>query len=279
MKQIFLGITMLLSYGLTAQEQKDETLFRVEYEMNGQALESYAFSVENCAQSTVYSAWQNWITNKGGTTNLLKKHEATNVKFKNSDDIYKAVLSFVEDGPNKFTVITSLSDQNGMSLNDQSPEFGEIFERLKDLSFQSRRACVRNDLRFANELMMKLSRQTVEVQSKKGTALKNTLRDANELLKLENKRQQLGERLELLENQLERASDDKAIDGLMKKKNKAEKSFHEIDARTATLTQKVEQAEVTDAILDQDIDRFTRQLQGQREIIGKLKNKYTAIVR
>lgn len=279
MKQFFLGITMLLSFEVIAQEQKDETLFKVEYELNGQGLESYAFAVNNCAQTTVYNAWHNWIVNKGGSTNLLKKYEASNVKFKNSDDIYKAILSFVEDTPTKFTVITTLTDQNGMSLNDSSPEFTEIYERLRDLSFQSRKACVRNDLRFANELLMKLSRQTVEVQTKKGAVLKNSLRDGNELLKLENKHQQLGEQLDLLENQLERASDDKMVDAVMKKKNKTESNFQSVDGKLSELTQKIEQAEVQDTILDKDLDRLTWQLQTQREIIRKLRSNYTTIVR
>lgn len=278
MKRILaIAITTLLAsigYG-----QENEGLFAVEYEMNGKQMNSFAYSVENCSQSLVYSTWQNWVVNKGGSSTILKKYEANNLQFKNSDDRYKVTLSVVEDSPTKLTLINTLVDQNGMYFSESNPDFNEIYEKLRDLAFNTKKACVRNNLKVANESMITLSKENVSLQTKKGTAIKSYLKSNNSLLKLENRKTILGEKLELLENQLERSSDDKKIDALMKKKNKTLASFRSVDENINTLTGKVTMAEENSKVLDDQIDRVTSQLQAQRVVIDNLKEKFIQIQR
>lgn len=277
MRYLALAVSLLFSGVSFAQE--NEGLFAVEYEMNGRQMNSYAYSVENCSQTTVHNTWQNWVLNKAGSFNILKKNEANNLQFKNSQDSYKIILSIVEDSPTKLTLINTLQDQNGMYFSENNPDYNEIYEKLRDLSYQSRRACVRNNLRVANESMIRLSKQNVELQTKKGSSIKSYLKSNNELLKLENKRTLVGEKLELIENQLERASDDKQIDVLMKKKTKEVNKFKTLEDKIQVLTGKVTMAEENNNVLDGQIDVVTSQLQTQRSAIDNLKSKFESIER
>ena len=277
MRYLVLAISLLFSGASFAQD--NEGLFAVEYEMNGNKINSFAYSVENCSQTTAHNTWQNWVLNKAGSFNILKKNEANNLQFKNSQDRYKIILSIVEDSPTKLTLINTLIDQNGMYFSENNPDFNEIHEKLRDLSYQSRKACVRNNLRVANEAMIRLSKQNVELQTKKGSSIKSYLKSNNELLKLENKRTLIGDKLDLLENQLERAADDKQIDVLMKKKTKAVNKFQTLEENIDVLTGKVSVAEENNNVLDDQISVITSQLQGQRTIIDNLKSKFEAIER
>ncbi|WP_322971971.1 hypothetical protein [Faecalibacter sp. LW9] len=278
MKRIlaFAVTTLWFSFGWG---QDNEGLFAVEYEMNGKQINSFAYSVENCTQTLAHSTWQNWVENKGGSSSILKKYEANNLQFKNSDDRYKVILSIVEDSPTKLTLINTLIDQNGMYFSESNPDFNEIYEKLRDLAFNTKKACLRNNLKVANESMISLSRQNVSLQTKKGTEIKSYLKSNNALLKLENRRTVLGEKLDLLENQLERASDDKKIDALMKKKNKTLSTFKSVEGNINTLTSKVTIAEENSKVLDDQIDHVTSQLQAQRNMIDQLKLKFNKIQR
>lgn len=277
MKYFALMLSLLFTGSVFGQE--NEGLFAVEYEMNGQQMNSFGYSVENCSQTLVHNTWQNWVLNKGGNFNILKKYEANNLQFKNSEDKYKVILSIVEDTPVKFTLINTLIDQNGMYFSENNPSFNEIYEKLKDLSYQTRRACVRNNLKVANESMIRVSKQNVDLQTKKGNSIKSYLKSSNELLKLENKKNLLGEKLDLLENQLERATEDKKVEVLMKKKDKVESNFHSVDGKIQTLTAKVTMSEETSQALDEQIDQVTSQLQTQRSNIENLKTKFNSIER
>ena len=277
MKYFTLALSLLLSGLSFAQE--NEGLFEVEYELNGKQNQSFAYTVENCSQSTVHTTWQNWVLNKGGSFSILKKNEASNLQFKNSNDRYKVILSIVEDSPTQLTLINTLIDQNGMNFSTNNPDFNEIVEKLKDLSYQSRKACVRTNLKTANEAMIKLSKQNVDLQAKKGSTIKTYLKSTNELLKLENKQVLITDKLDLIENQLERASDDKMIDGLMKKKDKEVKKYKSLEVSIQDLTQKVETADVTNNALTEQINTITSQLQVQRTAIDNLKVKFNGIQR
>ncbi|MBF0598149.1 hypothetical protein [Faecalibacter rhinopitheci] len=277
MKYFALMLSLLFTGSVFGQE--NEGLFAVEYEMNGQQMNSFGYSVENCSQTLVHNTWQNWVLNKGGNFNILKKYEANNLQFKNSEDKYKVILSIVEDTPVKFTLINTLIDQNGMYFSENNPSFNEIYEKLKDLSYQTRRACVRNNLKVANESMIRVSKQNVDLQTKKGNSIKSYLKSSNELLKLENKKNLLGEKLDLIENQLERATEDKKVEVLMKKKDKVESNFHSVDGKIQTLTAKVTMSEETSQALDEQIDQVTSQLQTQRSNIENLKTKFNSIER
>jgi len=277
MKYLALAVSLLCGGFSIAQE--NENLFAVEYELNGSQMNSFAYSVENCSQSLVHSTWQNWVLNKGGSFNILKKYEANNLQFKNSDDKYKVVLSVVEDAPNKLTLINTLIDQNGMPFSETNPDFKEIYEKLLDLSFQTRKGCVRNSLKTANETLIRLSKQNVDLQTKKGNAIKSSLKAYNDLLKLENKKGLTIEKYELLENQLERATDDKKVEALMKKKNKTESNLASIEVKVQDLTAKVATADANSQALDAQIDVVTEQLQTQRTMTETLKSKFISIER
>lgn len=275
----YLALALSLLCGGMSIAQENENLFEVEYELNGKQMNSFAYSVENCSQSMVHSTWQNWVLNKGGSFNILKKYEANNLQFKNSDDKYKVVLSVVEDAPNKLTLINTLIDQNGMPFSETNPDFKEIYNKLLDLSFQTRKGCVRNSLKVANESLMRLSTQYVELQSKKGSTIKSSLKSYNDLLKLENKKSLVVEKYELLENQLERATDDKKVESLMKKKNKTESSIASMEMKIQALTAKVATAEDSSKTLDDQIEVVTSQLQTQRAMTEGLKTKFIGIER
>ncbi len=269
----YLILLSLMIAGNFSKAQENETLFAVEYELGGNKIDAYAYSVENCSQSIIHNAWQNWVLSKEGSFNILKKYEANNLQFKNSDDAYKATLNIVEDAPTKYTIINTLMDQNGMYFTENNPDFTEIFERLKDLSFQTRRACVRNSLKFSNEMMIKLNKQTVDLQTKKGNDIKSYLKSTNELLKLEYRKNLVGEKLDLLENQLERASDDKKIEALMKKRNRVEKQFISLENNIETLNSKLKSLEESSNGLDGQIDILSSQIGSQRTLTNNLKEK------
>ena len=276
-KYIGFGLLVFAFNFLSAQE--NENIFEVEYDQNGIKVKSLAFSIENCSQTNIYNTWQNWVMNKGGSFNILKKYEGTNLQFKNSDDRYKATLSIVEDVPSKYTIINTLTDQNGMYFSESNPDFNEIYEKLIDLSYQTRIGCARNSLKVANESMIRLSKQNVSLQSRKGSAIKSYLISNNELLKLENKKMSLIDQLDLIQNQLDRASDDKLISNLMKKKTKLEGKFVSLESKISSLTTKVSLAEQESSMLDKEISVTTTQLQSQRSQIETFKNNFKAIKR
>ena len=277
MKNILLAITMITSAFVNAQN--DDGLFEVEYELNGQQLKSFAFTTDNCSANIITKSWGNWVANKGGSTGFLKKHEASNIVFKNSKDVYKSAINLVEEENGKTTIINTLTDQNGMQFTNNSPEFEEIFGRLQDLGVHTKQACLRNDLKLANENMIKLTKDNADAQLRKGSSIKSYLKDSNTLLKLENKKQILGEKLDLVTNQLEQISDEKAIDGLMKKKLKAENSLKSIEDQAVKLNAKIQAAEENDKGLDAKISQLTTQIQQQRAMTENLKKKYSTIAR
>jgi chromosome segregation ATPase len=277
MKNIILAITLVVSGFATAQT--DEGLFEVEYELNGQQLKSFAFTTDNCSASIITKSWNNWVANKGGSVAFLKKHEANNIQFKNSKDVYKSILNLVEEENGKTTVINTLTDQNGMQFTSSSPEYNVIFGRLQDLGQQTKQACIRNDLRLANENMIKLTKENADAQSKKGNSIKSYLKDSNSLLKLETKKQLLGEKLELVTNQLEQQSDEKSVESLMKKKLKSESSLKSIEDQVVKLNAQIQTSEENNKGLDEKINQLTTQIQQQRTITENLKKKYSTIAR
>lgn len=278
MKILLLAITTLMTSAYV-NAQSDEGLFEVEYEMNGQDLKSFAFSTDNCSQSLIVKSWENWVTNKEGSSGFLKKHEAGNIKFKNSQDVYKSVISLVEEENGKTTVINTLTDQNGMTFNSSSAEFDKIYNQLQDLAVKTKQSCVRNELKLANENMIRLTKENADAQLKKGNSIKSYLKDNNTLLKLESKKQVLGDKLDLIVNQLERESDDKATDGLMKKKIKTENALRTIEDQVVSLNGKIQMAEENDKGLDAKINQLTSQIQQQRSMSENLKKKFSSIAR
>lgn len=278
MKILLLAITTFIT-SACVNAQSDEGLFEVEYEMNGQDLKSFAFSTDNCSQSLIVKSWENWVTNKEGSSGFLKKHEASNIKFKNSQDIYKSVISLVEEENGKTTVINTLTDQNGMTFNSHSAEFDKIYNQLQDLAIKTKQGCVRNELKLANENMIRLTKENADAQLKKGNSIKSYLKNNNTLLKLESKKQVLGDKLDLIVNQLERESDDKVTDGLMKKKIKTENALRTIEDQVVSLNGKIQTAEENDKGLDAKINQLTSQIQQQRSMSENLKKKFSSIVR
>ncbi|MCA4776368.1 hypothetical protein [Empedobacter stercoris] len=278
MKTLLLAITTLIT-SVAVFAQSDEVLFEVEYEMNGQDLKSFAFSTDNCAQSLIVKSWENWVTNKEGASGFLKKHEANNIKFKNSQDVYKSVISLVEEENGKTTVINTLTDQNGMTFNSHSAEFDLIYNQLQDLAVKTKQSCVRTELKLANENMIRLTKENADAQIKKGSSIKSYLKNSNTLLKLESKKQALGDKLDLVVNQLERESDDKMMDGLMKKKIKTENALRTIEDQVVSLNGKIQIEEDKDKGLDAKINQLTTQIQQQRLMSENLKKKYSSIAR
>ncbi|MFV0155243.1 hypothetical protein OBK03_05600 [Empedobacter falsenii] len=278
MKTLLLAITTLIT-SVAVFAQSDEGLFEVEYEMNGQDLKSFAFSTDNCAQSLIVKSWENWVTNKEGASGFLKKHEANNIKFKNSQDVYKSVISLVEEENGKTTVINTLTDQNGMTFNSHSAEFDLIYNQLQDLAVKTKQSCVRTELKLANENMIRLTKENADAQIKKGSSIKSYLKNSNTLLKLESKKQALGDKLDLVVNQLERESDDKMMDGLMKKKIKTENALRTIEDQVVSLNGKIQIEEDKDKRLDAKINQLTTQIQQQRLMSENLKKKYSSIAR
>lgn len=278
MKTLLLAITTLIT-SVAVFAQSDEGLFEVEYEMNGQDLKSFAFSTDNCAQSLIVKSWENWVTNKEGAFGFLKKHEANNIKFKNSQDVYKSVISLVEEENGKTTVINTLTDQNGMTFNSNSAEFDLIYNQLQDLAVKTKQSCVRTELKLANENMIRLTKENADAQIKKGSSIKSYLKNSNTLLKLESKKQALGDKLDLVVNQLERESDDKMMDGLMKKKIKTENALRTIEDQVVSLNGKIQIEEDKDKGLDAKINQLTTQIQQQRLMSENLKKKYSSIAR
>ena len=278
MKTLLLAITTLIT-SVAVFAQSDEVLSEVEYEMNGQDLKSFAFSTDNCAQSLIVKSWENWVTNKEGASGFLKKHEANNIKFKNSQDVYKSVISLVEEENGKTTVINTLTDQNGMTFNSNSAEFDLIYNQLQDLAIKTKQSCVRTELKLANENMIRLTKENADAQIKKGSSIKSYLKNSNTLLKLESKKQALGDKLDLVVNQLERESDDKMMDGLMKKKIKTENALRTIEDQVVSLNGKIQIEEDKDKGLDAKINQLTTQIQQQRLMSENLKKKYSSIAR
>ena len=83
----------------------------------------------------------------------------------------------------------------------------------------------------------------------------------------------------MIVNQLERESDEKAIDGLMKKKIKTENALRTIEDQVVTLNGKIQTAEENDKGLDSKINQLTSQIQQQRSMSENLKKKYSSIAR
>ena len=181
-----------------------------------------------------------------------------------------------------FNVVSNLFSKkigNNVEKDFSFADFSEIYERLKDFSFQTRRACVRNNLKFGNEMMIKLNKQNVSLQTQKGNEIKAYLKSTNDLLKLEYRKNLLGEKLDLLENQLERASDDKKIDVLMKKKNKAEKQFINLENEVEKVSGKIKFFEENSDVIDSQIDGLSSQIKSQRAMTENFRRKLESIER
>ena len=154
-----------------------------------------------------------------------------------------------------------------------------IYNQLQDLAIKTKQSCVRTELKLANENMIRLTKENADAQIKKGSSIKSYLKNSNTLLKLESKKQALGDKLDLVVNQLERESDDKMMDGLMKKKIKTENALRTIEDQVVSLNGKIQIEEDKDKGLDAKINQLTTQIQQQRLMSENLKKKYSSIAR
>ncbi|ADX67014.1 MULTISPECIES: hypothetical protein [Weeksella] len=261
---------------LFAQEGK---LFDVEYDVKGQTVNTLAFTMAKCSQISIHNAWVNWVKARNGKLTLLNKNEANEVRFKNSPENYKTTLNLVDEGTDSLTIITTLVDEKGMFVNASSVDYPEIYERLKDLSFEMRKGCYRHELTQANEYMIRLSNQNLDLHKQKGKVMKSLLKNQNELLKLETQKNSVTEKLSTIESDLMQASDDKKIDKLMRQKQKVESNFYGLDSKIGRLNESIKEGNIQLEQIEQTLSGVTEVYQSQSNLIENLRRKLNEIYR
>lgn len=272
-------LCILFSFFLVPLFAQEGKLFDVEYDVKGQTVNTLGFTMAKCSQISIQNAWMNWVKARNGKLALLNKNEANEVRFKNSPESYKATLNLVDEGNDSLTVITTLVDGNGMYANASSVDYPEIYERLKDLSFEMRKGCYRYELTQANEYMIRLSNQNLELQKQKGKAMQNLLKNQNELLKLETQKNSVTEKLSTIESDLMQATDDRKIDKLMRQKQKVEGDYYGLDSKIGKLNESIKGGNIQLEQIEQSLSGGMEVYQSQSHLIESLRSKLNEIYR
>lgn len=275
-KRIAFVFSIFLSSFLLAQEGK---LFEVEYDVKKQTIQTLGFTIAKCSNISIQNTWTDWAKARNGKLALLNKNEANDVTFKNSPEKYKVNLNLVDEGNDSLTVITTLVDTNGMFVNSSSMDYQEIYSKLQDLSYEMRKGCYRYELTQANEYLMRLTKQTIDAQSNKANLMKKTLKNQNEFLKLETKKNLESQKISTIESQLSFEEDDKQISKLSNQKNKSESKYNSYDTKSAKLNTAIQSANIEMEQIDVTIEGYDKSIKAQNDLIETLKSKLNNIYR
>ena len=275
-KRIAFVFSIFLSSILLAQEGK---LFEVEYDVKKQTIQTLGFTIAKCSNISIQNTWTDWAKARNGKLALLNKNEANDVTFKNSPEKYKVNLNLVDEGNDSLTVITTLVDTNGMFVNSSSMDYQEIYSKLQDLSYEMRKGCYRYELTQANEYLMRLTKQTIDAQSNKANLMKKTLKNQNEFLKLETKKNLESQKISTIESQLSFEEDDKQISKLSNQKNKSESKYNSYDTKSAKLNTAIQSANIEMEQIDVTIEGYDKSIKAQNDLIETLKSKLNNIYR
>ena len=275
-RRIAFVFSIFLSSILLAQEGK---LFEVEYDVKKQTIQTLGFTIAKCSNISIQNTWTDWAKARNGKLALLNKNEANDVTFKNSPEKYKVNLNLVDEGNDSLTVITTLVDTNGMFVNSSSMDYQEIYSKLQDLSYEMRKGCYRYELTQANEYLMRLTKQTIDAQSNKANLMKKTLKNQNEFLKLETKKNLESQKISTIESQLSFEEDDKQISKLSNQKNKSESKYNSYDTKSAKLNTAIQSANIEMEQIDLTIEGYDKSIKAQNDLIETLKSKLNNIYR
>ena len=275
-RRIAFVFSIFLSSFLLAQEGK---LFEVEYDVKKQTIQTLGFTIAKCSNISIQNTWTDWAKARNGKLALLNKNEANDVTFKNSPEKYKVNLNLVDEGNDSLTVITTLVDTNGMFVNSSSMDYQEIYSKLQDLSYEMRKGCYRYELTQANEYLMRLTKQTIDAQSNKANLMKKTLKNQNEFLKLETKKNLESQKISTIESQLSFEEDDKQISKLSNQKNKSESKYNSYDTKSAKLNTAIQSANIEMEQIDLTIQGYNKSIKAQNDLIETLKSKLNNIYR
>lgn len=275
-RRIAFVFSIFLSSILLAQEGK---LFEVEYDVKKQTIQTLGFTIAKCSNISIQNTWTDWAKARNGKLALLNKNEANDVTFKNSPEKYKVNLNLVDEGNDSLTVITTLVDTNGMFVNSSSMDYQEIYSKLQDLSYEMRKGCYRYELTQANEYLMRLTKQTIDAQSNKANLMKKTLKNQNEFLKLETKKNLESQKISTIESQLSFEEDDKQISKLSNQKNKSESKYNSYDTKSAKLNTAIQSANIEMEQIDVTIEGYDKSIKAQNDLIETLKSKLNNIYR
>lgn len=275
-RRIAFVFSIFLSSILLAQEGK---LFEVEYDVKKQTIQTLGFTIAKCSNISIQNTWTDWVKARNGKLALLNKNEANDVTFKNSPEKYKVNLNLVDEGNDSLTVITTLVDTNGMFVSSSSMDYQEIYSKLQDLSYEMRKGCYRYELTQANEYLMRLTKQTIDAQSNKANLMKKTLKNQNEFLKLETKKNLESQKISTIESQLSFEEDDKQISKLSNQKNKSESKYNSYDTKSAKLNTAIQSANIEMEQIDVTIEGYDKSIKAQNDLIETLKSKLNNIYR
>ncbi len=274
--RLYTIFSLLILSNLYAQEGK---IFDVEYDVKNQTVQTLGFTIAKCSNTSIQNAWTDWVKARNGKLALLNKNEANEVTFKNSPEKYKATLNLVDEGNDSLTVITTMMDSNGMFVTSSSMDYPEIYERLRDLSYEMRKGCYRYELTQANEYMIRLSNQNLDLQKQKGKLMQSMLKNQNELLKLETKKNIETEKLSTIESDLIMTTDDGKIDKLMKQKTKVESSYYSYDTKITKLNEAIKTANIQMEQLETSSAGVNQISTSQSKLIESLRSKLNNIFR
>ena len=274
--RLYTIFSLLILSNLYAQEGK---IFDVEYDVKNQTVQTLGFTIAKCSNTSIQNAWTDWVKARNGKLALLNKNEANEVTFKNSPEKYKATLNLVDEGNDSLTVITTMMDSNGMFVTSSSMDYPEIYERLRDLSYEMRKGCYRYELTQANEYMIRLSNQNLDLQKQKGKLMQSMLKNQNELLKLETKKNIETEKLSTIESDLIMTTDDGKIDKLMKQKTKVESSYYSYDTKITKLNEAIKAANIQMEQLETSSAGVNQISTSQSKLIESLRSRLNNIFR
>lgn len=275
-QKFILFITFFSCNYLLAQEGK---LFEVEYDAKKQTVQTLGYTIAKCSNTSIDNTWRDWVKARNGKLALLNKYEANEITFKNSPEKYKVNLNLVDEGNDSLTVITTLLDGNGMYLNSSSMDYAEVYEKLKDLSFEMRKGCYRYELTQANEYMMRLTKQSIDAQTTKANLMKKMLKNQNEFLKLETKKNLEAQKIATIDSQLSFEEDEKKLNKLYNQKAKSETKYNTYDAKSSKLNQAINAANIEMEQLDLTLDGVNKTIKAQNELIQTFKSKLNNIYR
>lgn len=277
----FLWITLFCLGQISLQAQETE-VFEMEYNAGKQFKKGAAFSILTCSESVLEDVWKDWIKSKNGKVSMLRgimgSNQASDVQFNRT--AYEAFFDIIKETPGSLTVVSVFrSESLGFLTSLSEPE---VWQRYKasvlDLAYQSKKACVRNELEEANQYQSKLNDQYVDLQRDKGRAEKDILNSQNRILRNDNDARVYRENLQTLEAQIENTGSGKALDKLIKKKEKIEKRLSKAEEEISSDQANIEKNQNDIERLLQDIADKELELKKQEDVIHAIQDRLDGVV-
>lgn len=273
-------IFTLFATALASAQSTD--IYEIEYD-NGTQMFGMAFDVEQCSEQVITSNWKDWIKSRSGKisimNNIIGKNQATDVHF--SRDVYHLNFDVLPRENDTLIVVNVFQFPNGEYLTKSShpQQYNALQSTMQEFAYQTKKACVRDELENANQYQAKLNDQYIKLQRDKTNLEKQILRNQNKILKLTNKNRVLQENLDNYPIALERETNPKKINKINNKLNRDQQYLSNNIQDIKTYQTQNEQSKQSIGLLETQITNKEKELDLQQGVIEKITTKFNQIQR